>query len=442
MSVPIRFGQFVAALLFVGSVLLLPADTGAASASLAPTRSPQPVAALSNPELLGMAIRDPWYDFGTFPGQPNQPNTVAQDAMGANLAKLGVRWVRLEFHIEGTDALSVTQVARNDYFINTVAPRYNLKVLGLLSFGILRARGPCDLLLTDTLKLDPMYGGGVNDYMRTWLNRARMITDRYGDRVSAYEVLNEQNRLPSPCHPGIEGDAIPATIAARLHTKFYRFFKGKQAPSNQPWRAGVSVILGGLHPAGTSTPGKTGYLTDRQYLQQLYQSDGFQDFYKDNNRYPLDGLGYHPYPDEIRKGIQSDIDLIDGRMDEVRVALSQIAPSPGTPPFWVTEVGLNAGYGKQTFGDQADFLRLVYTALSARGDVATVFWFKYEDFPPDTGPNAQRWGVVHIAFKAGTCPGGACYDPLGVAQPHPSFYVYRELAGLPVYRSLLPLVHK
>ena len=31
-----------------------------------------------NRELMGMVIRDPWYDFGTNPRYPNKPNYAAQ----------------------------------------------------------------------------------------------------------------------------------------------------------------------------------------------------------------------------------------------------------------------------------------------------------------------------------------------------------------------------
>jgi hypothetical protein len=263
-----------------------------------------------------------------------------------------------------------------------------------------------------------------------------LIASRYGPRIHAYEVLNEQNRLPP------DGRGVPATVSARLHTKFYRFFKQEDARApGQQWRAGVSVILGGLHPAGTGSPGKAGYVSDRDYLRQLYASDGFVSFFAANGRYPLDGLGYHPYPEEIRLSIQGDLETIGQRMNDVRAVLAEVDPLP--PSFWVTEIGYNAAYGRQTAQGQADFLRAVYAGLGARSDVARIFWFKYEDFPPANGPLAQYWGVVRIPFTAGSCTGGACYDPTGIpAFARPSFLAYRELAGLPVYRVEMPLAAK
>ncbi|MBC8077798.1 MAG: hypothetical protein H7Y32_17110 [Chloroflexales bacterium] len=399
---------------------------------------------MPNPDLLGMVIRDPWYD-GTFPGQPDLPNQQAQDRMGAMLAQTGVRWVRLEFHIEGSDALSATQVARNDYFINEVAPRYNLKVLGLLGFGLLRGSDPRNLTLTNTLRLDPLYGGGVNDFMKTWLDRARLIADRYQGRVGAYEVLNEQNRLPPNGQPGVGGDAIPASIAARLHTKFYRFFKQEDAKApGQEWRSAVPVIVGGLHPGGTGTFGKPGFVSDIDYLKQLYASDGFQAFKSTNTNFPLDGVGYHPYPEEIRRSRRSVVDqYVLPRMNDVRAAIDSfyVVPFELPPQFWITEIGYNAAFASQTEAGQAEFMRDVYTQMATRGDVATVFWFKYEDFPGAT-PTSEQWGIVRIPFTIDSgCPGGACYDPSG--QPstmRAAYLVYRDLAGMPVYRVQLPLV--
>src|SRR5215212_797185 len=132
----------------------------------------------SNPDFMGMVIRDPWYDFGTNPAFPNQPNQTFQDTMGATLAGMGVRWVRLDFHIvvpladvtlDQTQAIDA-EIAKNDYFINEVAPRHNLKVLALLSFDLLQATDAH--ALNSTVDETSRFGGGVNKYMHAWLTRA------------------------------------------------------------------------------------------------------------------------------------------------------------------------------------------------------------------------------------------------------------------------------
>ena len=139
---------------------------------------------------------------------------------------------------------------------------------------------------------------------------------------------------------------------------------------------------------------------------------------------------------------------INSRLNELRArlreSLASSDPAAAEVPFWITEIGYNAGYLRQNSAGQAAFLRAVFTAMQARGDVATVFWFKYEDFPPLSGPDAQLWGIVQIPFTLESrCPGGACYSLSG----EPSFrraayFAYRELAGLPVQRVALPLVRR
>ncbi len=395
-------------------------------------------------ELHGMVIRDPWYDFGTNPANPAHPNRVAQDRMGAMLAQMGVQWVRLEFHIAGGDPLVEEQVARYDYFIREVAPRYNLKVLGLLGFGLIRGQDP-RILGAVTAEHDPIYGEGIDNAKRIWLNRARMIVARYGDTVAAYQVLNEFNRL-APDWQAV----LPAAQVAQLHTTFYRFFHhvDRAASGEQSWRDRTPIVLGGIQPAGSGQRQAFGYLADTYYLRQLYASDAFRQYHQEYGRFPLDGLGYHPYPIEVAISLpptptptdnaagapadnqpdpRRDLELIQQRLDKVRAVLTEV----GDPaqPFWLTEIGHNAGYSNQDAATQAAFLRLIYTELAARSDVAKIFWFKYEDFPPAVGPEAQKWGTVVIPFvESASCPGSACYDAAG--RPtllRPSFWAYREL---------------
>jgi hypothetical protein len=135
--------------------------------------------------------------------------------------------------------------------------------------------------------------------------------------------------------------------------------------------------------------------------------------------------------------------------------------------FWITEVGYNVGFDPdgpknpqplQTEAGQAAFMADVYTSLfqrqlaNSQREIANVFWFKYEDFPPASGANAQHWGVMQIQFTEGgsvngvACPGGACYDTSGQAFVRQSNFAYRALAGRPpiVYSHALyiPVVGK
>jgi hypothetical protein len=417
-----------------------------------------PVPTALDREFMGMVIRDPWYDFGTNPRYPNAPNQDFQDTMGATLAQAGVRWVRLDVHIYGNDPIS--EIAKNDYFINEVAPRNNLKVLVLLSFDLLQGVDAHDLNCTTPQCMVPasIYGGGVNQYMDTWLTRALLIADRYRDNIAAYEILNEENRLPRYVANGPVGDGIAPEITARLLTKFYRFCKNIE-PSNQNHGcSNAQIILGGIHPRGTSSPTNPNQIvmTDAQYLTKVYDignsSSPFISFSNTYHRgYPVDGIGYHPYPEEIRQSINDA--LVDRGIVRMRQVLVQVGDAD--KQFWITEIGYNVGFDvdgsrgpipAQTDIGQEYFLRDVYTTLAARRlgngtpEIANVFWFKYEDFPPASGANAQRWGIVRIPFTSGDCPGGACYDMAGTPELYrPSFWAYRDLAGLPVYRVYVPV---
>jgi hypothetical protein len=109
-----------------------------------PTHSQTPATSI-DPGRIGMVIRDPWYDLGNDLNNPTYLDTVAQDRMGTILASAGVRWVRLEFIINEQVGSVEANLARYDHFINTVAPRHGLKILGLLAFG----------LITNTVWLHP-----------------------------------------------------------------------------------------------------------------------------------------------------------------------------------------------------------------------------------------------------------------------------------------------
>lgn len=403
-----------------------------------------------------MVVRDPWYDCARDAAGVYQPNLAAQDRMGRILAETGVRWVRLEFHVPDYPAGLEEAYRCYDHFIQTVAPANDLRVLAVLGFNLMRGRdvlNPQTGIVSSTYVVDHPYGGAVNDYMREWLDRALAVSSRYGPNVHAYEVLNEQNRLPP------NGDAVPPLIAARLHTKFYRFFKlvlREQEGIFGFWRDTTPILVGGLHPRGTLEPDQKGYLSDEQYLRRLYglPADGgepiakepFQE-YKNTlgaGKYPLDGLAYHPYPAEIitiagLAQLGAELGRINLRLDQVRDVLVEV----GTPemPFWITELGYDAGRPLQNEYGQAQFLAVIFRALAEREDIAGLFWFKYEDFPAgEFAPN--RWGIVHIPFKLDPrCEGGACYVPNGAPQyRRPAYFTYRELAGLPVETLYLPQV--
>jgi hypothetical protein len=394
------------------------------------------------PDHMGMVIRDPWYECTTAPDGTRTPNLPAQERMAQILAETGVRWVRLEFFV--TDAADPTaELPCYDTFIREIAPRYNLKILGLLAFALVPGVfTPLDpergLIVRLEATEDPVYGFFTNPYMRTWLDNARRIVNHYGPAVHAYEILNEQNRVIGGGSAG-----IPVETAAILHAKFYRFVKQTDNSANDPWRTGLPIIIGGLHPRGTGEMSDPDYISDRAYLIGYYTSAAFTSFAASNNgTFPLDGVAYHPYPVEIRLSpqfVQDDVTVIVQRIAALRTTLEQV----GDPslPIWITELGYNVGYRNQTTAGQMQFMRDSYVALGAQPFMGPIFWFKYEDFP-GTRTMPENWGIVRVPFTlSDTCPGGACYDPSGEPEfRRGSYLVYRELAGIPNERLFTPLV--
>ncbi len=386
------------------------------------------------PEQMAMVIRDPWYECSTAADGTRAPHYVAQERMAQVLAETGVRWVRLEFFITDFEDPNA-ELACYDAFINELAPRYGLKVLGLIAFGIVPGvytplEGERGLIAPVDPGEHPVYGFATNSYLRTWLDNARRIVTRYGPAVQAYEILNEQNRVI-----GGGGAGIPASTAATLHTKFYRFVKQVDRQADETWHDSVPILIGGLHPRGSGEISDKNYVSDRAYLQGYYTSNAFTGFAQANNgRFPTEGLAYHPYPVEIRLSpqfIADDITVIMRRISALRTTLEAL----GNPelPIWITELGYNVGYRQQNEAGQMNFMRAAYTAIGAQPHMGPIFWFKYEDFPG--GPTTpENWGIVRIPFTVdptGACPGGACYDLTGEpAFRRGAYLVYRELAGI------------
>jgi hypothetical protein len=164
--------------------------------------------------------------------------------------------------------------------------RYGIQVLVVLGFDLLRGHDAMDLAHGPFAE-DRAFGGGVSDAMACWLHRATSAAGRWQHRVGAYEILNEQNRLPP------NGAGFPVEIAARLHTTFFRLLtqQAKSWPGPRP-----KVILGGLHPAGSGTPRTAGWVRDRDYLGATYLSEAFRAYRDANGTWPLDGIGAWPTP--------------------------------------------------------------------------------------------------------------------------------------------------
>ena len=441
---------------------------------LAPARA-QNTSAILPGEFMGMVARDPHYEWNTNPAYPNDSNRAFYDAMGRHLAAAGVKWVRIEFFAEEhsagfPDLRGQVNVEMYRYFINTVAPRHGFKVLGLLATPLVR-RPPTDWRLgsfyvgqyIDPERLEdplddtscPVYGY-ANPYMCIWLNNAFAVARAFpydkttGAGVAAYEVLNEENRYINGGGKGLAPQRV-----ADLTATFYRVFKQNGGPDGSlgSWRHDVQIILGGMQPnrcgdcfTSAGTP-----MTDREYLDAVYKSPAFQTFRAHNPSvgYPVDGIGYHPYPMEMRYGLVpeltgiSELYRVPERMQAMRNVMLQNGDAKNK--IWVTEVGDRGNpHDLDNQRRQAEFLQTMYRLLwQQREFVHTVFWFKYEDFAVTTGN--ENWGVVRLYSRTPTSGCPSCeYAPDGSVEVFKlSYRTYQNMAlygsGLQTYRAYLPV---
>ncbi|MBA3945849.1 MAG: hypothetical protein H0X37_14935 [Herpetosiphonaceae bacterium] len=444
------------------------------------------------PDFMGMVIRDPFNEWNTNPAFLNAENQTFYDALGQNIANARVKYVRFEFRVEDGSVYDPTNPSAGinfpayDYFINTVAPRFGFKIIGLLSTNLIKDAsdpnaGGGGLLspeLLEPAKADALpgegevttqcypdpgpnpinpgyrYGCGTTKAMRIWLDHAFAIADRYGPKIATYEVLNEENRYINGNGQGIDPSALGTLMA-----KFYRVFKYGTAPvssqiippswRNQQvpgWASQINLILGGLQ-AGRCDDCAPGGTTDEQYLDAVYKSAPFQGFKSTptyGGVYPVDGVGYHPYPMEIHLNPESNeptgiayIPLMGPRIEGIAGVMA--ANGDGAHKLWITEIGDRGDPNDaQDAARQAQFLRMAYSALwQEHAVVQTVLWFKYEDF--DVVHNDENWGVVRLV------PGTTTeYAPSGAVQIYkPSYYAYMDMAtnGIPKFSTLyLPYV--
>ncbi|MBC8161240.1 MAG: hypothetical protein H7Z42_08475 [Roseiflexaceae bacterium] len=418
-----------------------------------PTPPPPPldissVAALDRQDFIGMVVRDPFYEWNSNPAFPQASNKDFLDQMGQVLAKSGVQWVRFEVHL---GSAFESDLAAHDYFINEVAPRHKLKVLALLGFDLLRGRSVWELEKGPFL-YNRRFGGGVNGYMEQWLDRALRVADRYKGNIHAYELLNEQNRMPAG-EQGQDGQkdipagaGIPPSIVGRLVTKFFRLCHNLDTLAEEPRHScgEAQIVLGGLHPRGTSDREKpsTIALTDEAYLRAIYGDassfEGFKSAYKCTPAcYPVDGIAYHPYPEEVRLSPNYARQVqVDTGVDRMLKVMAEFDPGK---QLWITEIGYNVAFYRNSPAELGAFMADIYTTLAARPEIANVFWFKYEDFAPwESDPEreteAQKWGIVRIPFEeAAGRPDGTLYQANGVpSEFRDSYHVLRALSGVPL----------
>lgn len=203
----------------------------------------------------------------------------------------------------------------------------------------------------------------------------------FGDRIDAWEVLNE---------PNMKGISASNYAAALEHV--YDEIKAVDA--------GDTVVTAGLAAIPRSENGMTGAA---DFLEGIYNAGAGDSF---------DAVGYHAYtyphfPENPAEwsGWQIMEDDIRGLM---------VANGDADKQIWVTEVGAPTQGGSQSMSEaeQAEVLEQSVELARDSGYVGPVLWYSYKDRGGSTGDMENWFGMV---------------DANG--NPKDAYYTFKELAA-------------
>lgn len=260
-----------------------------------------------------------------------------KDRMVSGMKSIGADWIR-------TDAnwswVNQSKNSWNFTFFDdnaTCAERYGVDLLPILAYDVEWCRP-------------------VADYLDDWADYVTRMVERYGDRISSWEVYNEPNHK-SYWH-GEDPDAARYT---KLLKRTYEVVKDLNPD--------LEVIAGGL--AGVPLA----------YLETCLQN-GAADY--------CEAFNIHPYhltgkPEDLI----ADIDNVNALLNKY-----------GCPdkPIWITEVGWTTpdpvGTNGVTQEVQACYVPRTYILMLAK-KVKRVFWFEYRAPEATADDHREHYGLVH-----------------------------------------------
>ncbi len=365
----------------------------------------------SNPhDFYGIVGQDPWYQYNEDPASyPNDINRTFDENMMAGIATLGAGWVRIEFHAEYDQPTGPGYIdySKYDYFIDTLAPKYHIKVLAVLGTGIL---ADVDQKYAFKHINDTPSADGSNYYSQAFEQRVKEIVDHYGDNVAGYEILNEPNAssLLDQETSGKE-QAVNPNVYGKIISDVYG--------TNKPAHPNVQFVVGSLlHRNSTLDGGELAWMT------KVYDSPAVKAYVKEFGRTPDDAASIHPYylsPQDVLTDTKSLHDLQVANKDTGSVWITEIG-MPATPPDWSSYGIMDPTASEQ---QQATFLDQIYTLLKSQAPwVDRVFWFKYEDF--GASGTWSNWGLVRLRES------NFVYGPDATPWPRKEAYeVYQSLAN-------------
>lgn len=320
--------------------------SGSASGTAAPTRSSS-----SGPSAAALADMKWGLDYSDTLAfdTPDQLRTALDDAK-----RLGMDYIRVDFGWE--DYQSFSNYPPNfSKFDNVVAGANarGLKVLATLDFPPPWARRDA---CKDTAACPPADNA-------LYANFVKQAVARYSARgVHHWEVWNEPNITAwAPTPDPADYTRLLVTVSAAIRAADPHAF----------------ILMGGL-AADHPSPGAP-FISPYDFITAVAKNGGLK---------AVDGIGYHPYPDGD-PATSKTFQAISQSPTSIITALNQ-AGAPNMP-IWITETGANIpaliwgppSQVKPQEAQQVDQAKKEADVLASYPNVASFFWFSYQDAPAD-----------------------------------------------------------
>lgn len=328
-------------------------------------------AAAAGSDMFGLCVTPYWPDV---PGH----GVCYTSEMASDIRNLGAGWMRCEFLCKRDGTMDYE--GWNE--VLSRAREHGLNVIGLLDYSTLSGPTKSDW--------------ATPDYAERFARRAAQIANRYKNCVQVWEIWNEPNLPDFRLDPEPYGRLLAAT---------YRAIKSVDN------RAVICAAgLAGCWSGEDSNQAK-------QYLEELYQSEGCQAFRRERGFYPFDAVADHPYawdkpPSKyMEKALRANILAVMERFGD------------GSKPIYLTEVGWDVDPASPTKMG----LNLEDNEINQAKWIAELYRLAPTWKRADGSPLLKC--VCLYCYQA---PGGFGVREFGSDRKRPSYDAYRNAAGAEV----------
>jgi Cellulase (glycosyl hydrolase family 5) len=280
-----------------------------------------------------------------------------------DLSHLNVKFVRIEFIYEWDESSSINFPAY-DYIVDEFAKR-DIKVLGLIDYASLKHDG------TDSWETDA--------FRQDFVDQTKTIVSHYAQRqnpIEHWEIWNEQ-------------DIQEPTFDCRIEPEFYAPILVECYDAIKQIDPNSIVLMGGISPKG--------FEYEENYLDNLYNSEAVQLYYKENQKYPFDLVACHPYPETFSDPDPGGEKNSLAKVMNERIKAVMNKHHDSEKKVWITELGWNSAHNSEAFQKKAleESFKVLDTLVDPEHPelgpyVDNYTWFKYDSWHPK-----EEWGLVN-----------------------------------------------